>query len=65
MPRHVLLDREEAAAFLNIHPQTLHRWVRSGKVPFVQKTKRGKLHFRRSDLAAMLQPKVAGDDEAA
>jgi excisionase family DNA binding protein len=61
MPRHILLDREEAAAFLGIHPQTLHRWVRAGKVPFIQATPRSKLQFRRSDLEVMLRPKLRDD----
>jgi excisionase family DNA binding protein len=61
MPKHVLLNREEAAAFLAIHPQTLHRYVRLGKVPYVQTTPGGRLRFRRSDLENLLQPKTRLD----
>jgi len=65
MPRRVLYDREQAARYLNIHPQTLFRWVQRGQIPFIQRTPRGKLFFRRQDLEATLKPKVGGHDEAA
>jgi excisionase family DNA binding protein len=48
-----LLDSEEAAALLKIHPKTLQRMARRGEIPGIQI---GKLwRFRASDLAQWVQ----------
>jgi excisionase family DNA binding protein len=64
MPRRILYDREQAAAYLGVHPMTLHRWVQRGLIPYIQRTPRGKLFFRRQDLEAKLKPKTHGDGQA-
>jgi excisionase family DNA binding protein len=52
-----LMDSDEAAALLKIHPKTLQRMARRGQVVGIQI---GKLwRFRTSDLNKMLE-KVAG-----
>jgi excisionase family DNA binding protein len=48
-----LLDSEEAAALLKIHPKTLQRMARHGEIPGIQI---GKLwRFRASDLAQWVE----------
>lgn len=48
-----LLDSDEAAALLKIHPKTLQRMARRGEIPAIQI---GKLwRFRASDLSHWLQ----------
>jgi excisionase family DNA binding protein len=48
-----LLDSEEAAALLKIHPKTLQRMARRGEIPGIQI---GKLwRFRVSELAHWVQ----------
>ena len=48
-----LLDSDEAAALLKIHPKTLQRMARRGEIPGIQI---GKLwRFRASDLAQWVQ----------
>lgn len=53
-----LLDSDEAAALLRIHPKTLQRMAREGKIAAVHI---GKLwRFRASDLNRWLAAHVAG-----
>lgn len=53
-----LLDSEEAASLLKIHPKTLQKMARNGEIAGVQI---GKLwRFRASLLNAWLQQKIAG-----
>lgn len=53
-----LLDSDEAAALLKIHPKTLQKMARSGEIAGVQV---GKLwRFRASVLNAWLEQKIAG-----
>lgn len=52
-----LLDSDEAAALLKIHPKTLQRMARNGDIPGIQI---GKLwRFRAADLLQWIQ-KIAG-----
>lgn len=56
-PTEALLDMEEAAALLRIHPKTLQRMARRGVVRGYQL---GKLwRFRASDLMKMVSVEVA------
>ncbi len=53
-----LLDTDEAAALLNIHPKTLQKMARHGNITGVQI---GKLwRFRASDLERWVSGKLAG-----
>ncbi len=53
-----LLDSDEAAALLRIHPKTLQKMARNGEITGVQI---GKLwRFRASVLNAWLEQKLAG-----
>jgi len=53
-----LLDTDEAAALLNIHPKTLQRMARHGNIAGVQI---GRLwRFRASELDRWLSGKLAG-----
>ena len=48
-----LLDSDEAAALLKVHPKTLQRMARRGEIPGIQI---GKLwRFRRSELNAWME----------
>ena len=52
-----LLDSDEAAALLKIHPKTLQRMARRGEIPGIQI---GKLwRFRRSELNAWMEGIIA------
>lgn len=52
-----LLDSDEAAQLLKIHPKTLQRMARRGEIPGVQI---GKLwRFRRSELNAWMEGIIA------
>ena len=53
-----LLDSDEAAALLKIHPKTLQRMARNGEIPAIQI---GKLwRFRASDLDHWIEDRAAG-----
>ncbi len=53
-----LLDSDEAAALLKIHPKTLQRMARNGQIAGIQI---GKLwRFRVSQLNQWMETKVAG-----
>jgi len=59
-----LLDSEQAAEYLGVHPVTLRRRVREGKVPFLrpfggQKTR---LYFEEEALDRLLQGSRRGPD---
>jgi excisionase family DNA binding protein len=57
-PQQPILDSEEAAALLKIHPKTLQRMARSGEIPGFQI---GKLwRFRAAKLHEWLDEKIAG-----
>lgn len=45
-----LLGTMEAAALLGVHPRTLERWSREGKIPVAGKTVGGHRRYRREDL---------------
>jgi excisionase family DNA binding protein len=44
----------EAARFLNIHPNTLRRWNKDGRIQAYQVSTRGDLRFKREDLNRFL-----------
>jgi len=53
-----LLDSDEAAALLKIHPKTLQRMARNGEITAIQI---GKLwRFRASQLNQWMESKLAG-----
>lgn len=49
------LNRTDAAALLGVHVRTLDRWTAAGRVP-VGRTPGGQPRYRRTDLAALLDP---------
>lgn len=51
-----LLDIHEAARLLHIHPKTLQRWAREGKVPAAHFG--GRWFFRASDLDSWVQSQL-------
>ncbi len=58
LPFEQLLDSEEAAGLLKVHPKTLQKMARNGEIAGVQI---GKLwRFRASVLNAWLEQKMAG-----
>ena len=52
---------EEAAGVLKLHPQTLRRWIREGKLPAKRFGKQFRL--RREDLDQAAQPNIPKDTE--
>jgi excisionase family DNA binding protein len=56
LPFEVLITPETAAALLGIHPETLMRWSRSGRVPFHRIGR--KIMFRASKLNEWLNEPV-------
>ena len=53
-----LLDSDEAAELLRIHPKTLQRMARNGEIHGIQVGRLGR--FRASDLEIWLRTKKAG-----
>lgn len=59
-----ILNGYEAAEMLpGVSYATLMRWAREGKVPSHQYVSRGKRMFLRSDIEALLTPRVMSPDE--
>lgn len=50
-----LLTTTEAAALLDVHGETLRRWVADGWIRHIRLPS-GQLRFRRADIAAALTP---------
>lgn len=50
----VVMTHREAAAFLRVHPDTLKRWVREGKVPPPGMVA-GSRRYLKSDLVALVR----------
>lgn len=55
----MLSGREAAALLPGITYTTLMRWARQGRVPSTQYVEGGKRMFRRSDIEALLIPRMA------
>lgn len=47
---HKLLKIREAAEILNVNPETLRRWDRSGKLKAIIISKRGDRRYRKEDI---------------
>lgn len=47
------LSARAAGVYVAVHPETIKRWARSGRLPSV-KTPGGQFRFRRSDLDAVM-----------
>ena len=45
-----LLSTMEAAAVLGVHPRTIERWSREGKIPVAGKTAGGHRRYKREEL---------------
>lgn len=58
-----LLTCEEAAAFLRVHPRTVYRLLREGKLPGVKVGRQWRI--RRTDLEASLGPPGMADPSPA
>lgn len=52
----------EAAKYLDVHPETLRRWVREGRVDYARLGPRGDLRFRVADLDALLTGSQSSDN---
>jgi excisionase family DNA binding protein len=49
-----LMSPDEAAAYLGVHVQTMHRWLKSGTVPGVRLG--GRWFIKARTLADLLEP---------
>lgn len=58
-----LLTRVEAAAVLRVHPTTLRRWRRQGKLPVVRLSD-GTIRYRQSDLDALVTASLRWEGDA-
>ena len=54
-----LMTTEEAAAFLNVHPETFRLWVRAGRIQQIRLGYRIR-RYRRSDIEKFLTDHNAG-----
>jgi excisionase family DNA binding protein len=61
MTSEVYYTLEEAASMLKLHPQTLRRWIREGKLPAKRFGKQFRL--RREDFERAAQPGISKDAE--
>lgn len=52
-----LLKIREAAAILNVNPQTLRRWDKSGKLKAIIISKRGDRRYRLEDIENIIDKK--------
>jgi len=59
------LTLREAASYLKLHPKTLYRYVRAGKLRQFRPGGTGRPRFRREDLDALLAPNGEQNEEAA
>lgn len=52
-----LLDKNQAAKLIGIHPRTLDLWQNQRRIPFIKlgPGRRGLVRFRRADLERFLQ----------
>ena len=51
-----LYSPEEAAAYLNVHVETIREWIRSGRLRASRLAGRRALRIKASDLSAVLEP---------
>lgn len=60
-PRHLLTATEAAALLPQTTSQTVLRWAKEGQLPYVELPggRRRRKFFRREDIEALLQPRVA------
>lgn len=49
-----LLRMDQAAELVNLHPQTLRRYEREGRLPNTQRTPGGQRRFAEADLRKLL-----------
>lgn len=56
-----LYSTEEAAAYFNVHIQTVRVWIRSGKLPAFRLAGQKSLRIRENDLKAVLEPTTPSD----
>lgn len=50
-----LLKIREAAAILNVNPETLRRWDRSGKLKAIIISKRGDRRYKENDIKKFIE----------
>lgn len=50
-----LMTAEQVAALIPVHPETVRRWSREGKIPVVRLPS-GRKRYRRVDVEALLAP---------
>jgi excisionase family DNA binding protein len=56
-----LLKISEAADILGVHPETLRRWDREGKIEPITINKRGDRRFKLSEINSIINQKDAYD----
>lgn len=54
---HKLLKIREAAEILNVNPETLRRWDRSGKLKAIIISQRGDRRYRQEDIERIIKNK--------
>ena len=52
------LTTEQAAKYLQVHPETMRRWARTKVVPAAKLGNRGGFRFRREHLDQFLQERL-------
>lgn len=59
-----ILDVEQAASFLGVHPQTVRNYIRAGKIPAYRLAGERFIRLLRRDLLDLLEPVPTDDGEA-
>jgi excisionase family DNA binding protein len=62
-PLEKLFSPEEAAAYLNVHVQTVRSWIRSGRLRARRLAGQRALRITASDLQSVLEPPEAGEED--
>ena len=53
-----LLTIGQAAEILNVHPETLRRWGRNGKLKAIRVNERGDRRYKPEDLKKLMKIKI-------
>lgn len=62
-PTSELCTADKVAEMLDVKPESVRRWARQGKLPFVQLPS-GRMRFRREDVVALLEQKPESESPA-
>jgi excisionase family DNA binding protein len=53
----IWISRDEVAAMLDVHPKTIERYVRQGKIPAYHVGPMNHTRFKKSEIDAIMTPR--------